>query len=110
MVIWFTGISGAGKSTLAVTLGSLLKKKGFSVNYLDGDAVRKLNKTNGNFSRESIIENNHSIIQECVRTIERYDFILVSVISPFAEARQSARRILNENYFEVYVKCSVTQN
>tara|TARA_B100000315_G_C14413682_1_gene512201 strand:- start:45 stop:176 length:132 start_codon:yes stop_codon:yes gene_type:complete len=40
MVIWFTEISGAGKSTLAVALGSLLKQKGFSVNYLDGDATR----------------------------------------------------------------------
>ena len=109
MVIWFTGMSGAGKSTLTVALGSQLEKKGFSVNYLDGDAVRNINKTTDNFTCETIIKNNHSIIQECARTVEQYDFILVSVVSPFEETRQYARCVLAEEYFEIYVKCPISE-
>lgn len=106
MIIWFTGMSGAGKTTLAVSLNSSLCKLGYSTHLLDGDEVRKLKKTINDFSKESILENNRLIIEECGRLLGDYDFVLVSVISPFQETRQFARKLLKENYFEVYVRCS----
>jgi len=34
---------------------------------------------------------------------------LVAVISPFEETRKKARRILDNNYYEVYVQASLHQ-
>jgi adenylylsulfate kinase len=109
MVIWFTGMSGAGKSTLAENLGSVLEQKGLSIYNLDGDAVRKSNKTVNKFHRKAIIQNNHLIIDECIRTVEKHDFIIVSVVSPFEETRRYARQSLLKSYFEVYVKCPIAE-
>src|SRR5690606_12347528 len=40
VVLWFTGLSGAGKSTLAERVHEHLRRKGYPVELLDGDAVR----------------------------------------------------------------------
>jgi adenylylsulfate kinase len=109
MVIWLTGMSGSGKSTLTEILCYTFKQKGFSVNHLDGDAVRKINNTNDDFSKETILKNNYSIIQECIKSVEHYNFVVVSVISPYEETRQYARKLLKDRYFEIYVKCSVEE-
>ena len=106
MILWFTGMSGAGKSTLANKLSPVLKEQGYSVHMLDGDAVRKIQKTETYFSRSGILENNYTIINSCTQLLNKYDFILVSVISPFTETREYARHVLKENYFEIYIKCS----
>ncbi len=37
-VVWFTGLSGAGKSTLTGLLAPELRRRGLSVEVLDGDA------------------------------------------------------------------------
>jgi adenylylsulfate kinase len=110
MVIWFTGMSGAGKSTLTSGLYKDLTESKFTVLILDGDAVRqKKNMTNA-FTKESILENNYSIIQECLKNINKYEFILVSVISPYEETRQFARNKLGTNaYLEVFVNCSIDE-
>ena len=109
MVIWLTGMSGSGKSTLSDSLHFVLKKKGYSAYQLDGDNVRKQNSTTKQFSKGSIIENNCSIIHECVKNLKQYDFQIVSVISPFNETRQYARRILKDKYFEIFVKCPIEE-
>ena len=36
-----------------------------------------------------------------------YDYILVSVISPIAETRRHARLIFKNNYYEVFVRCTL---
>ena len=107
MVIWFTGMSGSGKSTLSEYLSSILQEKGFSVSILDGDFVRKLNKTVNHFTIESILENNYSIIKECLKTFKLFDFVIVSVISPYKETRKYAKNELGKEYFEIFVKCSI---
>ena len=107
MVIWFTGMSGSGKSTLTESLRSFLQEKGFSICVIDGDFVRKLNKTVNHFTVESILKNNYSIIEECLKTIKLFDFVIVSVISPYRETRKYAKKILGKEYFEIFVKCSI---
>jgi adenylylsulfate kinase len=107
MVIWFTGMSGSGKSTLTESLRSVLQEKGFSICVIDGDFVRKLNKTVNHFTVESILKNNYSIIEECLKTFKLFDFVIVSVISPYRETRKYAKKILGKEYFEIFVKCSL---
>ena len=107
MVIWFTGMSGSGKSTLTESLSSVLQKKRFSVRIIDGDFVRKFNKTVNHFTVESILKNNYSIIEECLKTFKLFDFVVVSVISPYEETRKYAKKKPGKEYFEIFVTCSI---
>ena len=108
-IIWFTGMSGSGKSTLTQGLANHLRKFGQEVVIFDGDTIREqINKHLG-FTRQCIIDNNLSIIELCKEDQPQYDYILVAVISPFEETRKEARRILGEDYYEVYVQTSLNQ-
>ena len=105
-ILWFTGLSGTGKSTLANILSSKLSKLKFKVKVIDGDNFRK-KKNNNNFSRTNIIKNNLSIISYVKKIQTKYNFILVSVISPLLKTRSMARNKFGKNYFEIYLKCKI---
>ena len=107
-IIWFTGLSGTGKSTLAKILCSKLLQLNFKVKIIDGDNFRKKNKNNNNISKTNIIRNNLSIINHVEKIQEKYDFILVAVISPILKTRNIARIKFGKNYFEIYIKCKIT--
>ena len=99
-VIWLTGLSGAGKTTIANSLLEILKGEGEKVVMLDGDAIRNVFKTG--FDKQSRIEHNLSV-GKMASLLQRQGFIvMVSLISPYAEAREKSRAITN-NFIEVYI-------
>ena len=106
-ILWFTGLSGSGKSTLSKILNKKLLQLNFKVKSIDGDSFRKKNKNNNNFSKNNIIKNNLSIINNVKKIQNKYDFILVAVISPLVKTRNIARIKFGKNYFEIYVKCKI---
>jgi adenylylsulfate kinase len=106
-ILWFTGLSGVGKSTLSKILGIKLTKLSFKVKIIDGDIFRTKNKNKNNFSKTNILKNNLSIINYIKKIKKKYDFILVSVISPLLITRNIARTKFGLNYFEIYVKCKI---
>ena len=106
-ILWFTGLSGVGKSTLSKILGIKLTKLSFTVKIIDGDIFRTKNKNKNNFSKTNILKNNLSIINYIKKIKKKYDFILVSVISPLLITRNIARTKFGVNYFEIYVKCKI---
>ena len=106
-ILWFTGLSGVGKSTLSKILGIKLTKLSFKVKIIDGDIFRTKNKNKNNFSKTNILKNNLSIINYIKKIKKKYDFILVSVISPLLITRNIARTKFGVNYFEIYVKCKI---
>ena len=87
-IVWFTGLSGSGKTTLSIYISKKLKKKKFKVKLVDGDIFRKKNKTN-KFTKNEIVKNNLQIIRYVDGLRKRYDYILVSVISPFEKPGNS---------------------
>ena len=105
-IIWFTGLSGSGKTTLSNYISKKLTNKKFKVKIIDGDVFRKKNKVN-KFTREGIIKNNLEIIKKISNIMLKYDYIIVSVISPLKKTRKLAYNKFKENYFEVYTKCSI---
>ncbi|MGD2142653.1 MAG: adenylyl-sulfate kinase, partial [Candidatus Bathyarchaeota archaeon] len=48
---WFTGIPCSGKTTIADKVAEVLKEKGYRVERLDGDIVRKNLTSNLGFSK-----------------------------------------------------------
>ena len=107
-ILWFTGLSGSGKSTLAKILNKRLLQLNFKVKTIDGDDFRAKNKNKNNFSKINIIKNNLLIINHVRKIEKKYDFILISVISPLLITRNLARIKFGKNYFEIYVKCKIT--
>ncbi|MDO8500064.1 MAG: adenylyl-sulfate kinase [bacterium] len=103
LVIWFTGLSGSGKSTIALKLKEKLEAQGEKVSVLDGDAVRAEKHARLGFSREDIRENNRLIAELARDEAQKFDFVLVPVISPYKEDRQRTRLIIGLNFIEVFV-------
>ena len=60
------------------------------------------NKTKNSFSKKNIYKNNISIIQNIYRIKKKYDFIIVSVISPLKKTRLIAKKLL-ENLILKYL-------
>jgi len=107
VVIWLYGLSGSGKSTLANALERSLHDSGRLVIMLDGDNLRSgLNRDLG-FSEQDRRENIRRVA-ECAKTmIHSGVIVLVSLITPKEEFRQSAREIIgDDDLIEVYVKAS----
>ena len=104
-IIWLTGLSGVGKTTLSIKINSFLKfnKKCLII---DGDTFRKKNKQ-FSFSKKNIIKNNLQIIDYCKKSLDKYDYIIVSVISPLKKTRKYAYKIFKQNYFEIYLFASI---
>lgn len=106
-VIWFTGLSGSGKSTLSNQIYESLKKKGFKVKKIDGDIFRKKKKTSNSFTKKNIISNNLNIINEVRKIKYKYNYVLVSVISPFLLTRKFAKKIFKKDYIEINIFCTI---
>ena len=75
---------------------------------IDGDTFRRRKKLNI-FTKKAIIKNNISIINYINRKINKYEYILVSVISPLKKTRIYAHRKFGKNYFEVYTNCNLKE-
>ena len=110
-VLWFTGLSGAGKSTIAELVGADLEQRGHLVEYLDGDVVRTHLSKGLGFSREDRDTNIERIGWVASRLARHGATVLVSAISPYAEARAAARALVEEYapFVEIHVATSVEE-
>ena len=89
--LWFTGLPSAGKSTIAHALARDLDAAGERVQVLDGDDVRPHLSAGLGFSREDR-DVNVTRIGWVARMLASHGVIvLVSVIAPYATARDSVR-------------------
>jgi len=103
-VIWMTGLPCSGKTTIA----KKLLERIFNLAILDGDEMRELLSPNEDFSRNGIISHNKKVVNIAKLLLEHNVPVCVSKISPFAENREYARKVLsNHSFLEVYVKCSI---
>jgi len=111
LTVWFTGLSAAGKTTIARLVGQELERRGYVVDYLDGDNVRKHVSAGLGFSREDRETNIERVGWVASRLSRGGVVVLVSVIGPYASARQRARAMVEEHasFVEVHVATSLEE-
>lgn len=109
--LWFMGRPSSGKSTLAKQTESFLMKHEFQVENLDGDELRQHIHPNLGFSREDRATNNRRTAFIC-KLLNRTGIAVVNaMITPFRDAQNRAREIVEEEgtFVLVYVKCSIEE-
>jgi adenylylsulfate kinase len=102
-VLWFTGLSGSGKSTIANEVEFELNKLGFHTYLLDGDNIRHgLNKDLG-FNEKDRHENIRRISEVAKLFTDAGIITLTAFISPFIKDREQARKIIGNDFIEIFV-------
>ncbi len=109
-LVWFTGLSASGKSMIVHNLEKELFIQGIRTYVLDGDNVRHGLNANLGFSREDRKENLRRIAEVSKLFADAGIIVLAAFISPYREDREYIReRFKGDNFFEIYVKCSVEE-
>lgn len=103
--LWFTGLSGAGKSTLSQAVADELRRRGRSVERLDGDEIRTRLSRGLGFSKEDRDENIRRI-GFVARLLSRSGAVAIAAaISPYRELRDEMRREHEAPFVEIFVDC-----
>ena len=103
-VLWLTGLSGSGKSTLAYAAEASLVRRGRFAVVLDGDNLRHGLCGDLGFSEADRTENMRRVAEVAALLADASILTFVSLVSPFAEDRERARRrIGGHRFFEVHV-------
>ena len=101
--IWFTGLSGAGKSTVAEILTVMLSAHGRRVSLLDGDIVRTNLSAGLGFDKKGRDENIRRIGFAASEIVRHRGAAVCAAISPYSETRAEVRKMVGENFVEVFV-------
>ena len=101
-ILWFTGLSGAGKTTISREVQTELLARGFKVEVLDGDVVRKDLSKNLGFSKEDRDENIRRVGFVASLLAQNGIIVLVSAISPYRAGREEVRKRF-PTFLEVFV-------
>lgn len=105
-VMLMTGISGSGKSTLANAVSQELRKRGISVEVVDGDDTReRIGHIFGHDRKDRIKMSyvNQLLGQYLLRNGINVIFALVC---PYEEMRERFRSVFGDAYIEVFVSAS----
>jgi adenylyl-sulfate kinase len=102
LTIWLTGLSSAGKTTICQALYEKLGARGGSLEWLDGDVVRRQLSKDLGFSAADRNENIRRIAEIAEEFTRRGAIVLVSAISPYRAARDEARRRIVD-FLEVWI-------
>ena len=105
--IWFTGLSGSGKSATCSVLTTLLLERGRETAILDGDVVRTHLSKGLGFSKEDRDTNILRIGFVAGEIVHAGGIVICAAISPYRAAREEARKMVGENFVEIYMDTPV---
>jgi adenylylsulfate kinase len=109
VTVWFTGLPCSGKTTIADRVAEILKEKGYRVERLDGDIIRKspISRDLG-FSKEDRRKNLERVAFISKLLSRNGVIVLATFVSPYEEIRNDIKEIIGpERFLLVYVKCPV---
>lgn len=107
-VLWFTGLSGAGKTAVAKRVEQELGRRGFPVERLDGDIVRKSLTADLGFTKEDRDKNIQRVTFVAKLLSRNGIAVLCSFISPYRATRDWVRQEVT-NFIEVFVDVSLDE-
>src|SRR5271167_4480633 len=102
LTVWFTGLSSSGKTSISQALRQALLSRGYRVEWLDGDVVRRYLSKGLGFSKEDRDENIRRIGFVAELLTRNGVIVLVSAISPYRAVREEMRSRIG-SFIEVYV-------
>ena len=105
--VWFTGLSGSGKSATTQVLTTLLLERGRETAILDGDVVRTHLSKGLGFSKEDRDTNILRIGFVAGEIVHASGIVICAAISPYRTTREEARKMVGENFVEVYMDTPV---
>jgi sulfate adenylyltransferase len=105
--IWFTGLSGSGKSATSAVLTTLLLERGRETAILDGDVVRTHLSKGLGFSKEDRDTNILRIGFVAGEIVHAGGIVICAAISPYRSTREEARKMVGENFIEVFMDTPV---
>src|SRR4051812_36073953 len=97
VTVFLTGLSGAGKSTIADALVAQLESEGRPVTVLDGDVVRTHLSSELTFAKEHRDLNIRRIGWVAGEVVRHGGTVVVAAIAPYEEAREQARKLVEEH-------------
>jgi len=103
---WFTGLPCSGKTTVADGVAEELRDRGYRVERLDGDIVRKSLTRDLGFSKEDRDANIMRVTFVAKLLTRNGVAVLATFVSPYRERRAKSREEIGE-FVEVYVRCPV---
>jgi adenylylsulfate kinase len=106
--IWLTGLPASGKTTIAVALRGAIEARGYPVQLLDGDDLRRTLSRDLGFDRASRIEHVARVATLAEGATKQGHVAIVAVIAPYRESRERVRSKI-ARYMEVYVHCPVDE-
>ena len=103
---WFTGLPCSGKTTIADVVADRLREKGYRVERLDGDIVRKSPTSDLGFSKEDRDENIKRVTFVAKLLTRNGVAVLATFVSPYRARRAKTREEIGE-FVEVYTRTPV---
>jgi len=104
--LWFTGLPSAGKTTIAKALIPLLQERGWNVEMLDGDEVRKGLSSDLGFGRAAR-EAHAGRVSFVAKLLARNGLVaIVALISPYESSRARARAEIGR-FVEIYISTPI---
>lgn len=106
IVFWFTGRPGSGKSSLVNMIEPILKKQ-YKIQILDGDELRQWLSPEAGFSKEGRERHITRVIRISDMLSKHGIIVLVSLVSPYRQIRDEARKFIGDAFREIFIKCSL---
>lgn len=106
-MMYMIGRSGSGKTTIAGVLEKRLLKEGIqNLQVIDGDVIREQFGGIFGYTRKERLKCNQAVRVVVSYLLKNHISVILTQVAPYEEIRNLVRNQFENEYIEVYVKCS----